>query len=141
MLNQRRTALPHGHGTYGENTVSKRRSDFPSHGETRNEPEQKTSIAANWKMYKTVAEAISFVKSVQEETGPCTDREVVIAPCFHRAERGPGYSETAGLQPGGAELSLGGKRRLHRRNFTDYAKRPWMRIRDCRPFRAASAIR
>jgi len=33
-------------------------------------------------MYKTVAEAISFVKSVQEETGPCTDREVVIAPAY-----------------------------------------------------------
>ncbi len=43
-------------------------------------PKRKPLIAANWKMYKTVAEAISFVKSVQEETGPCTDREVVIAP-------------------------------------------------------------
>ncbi len=39
-------------------------------------------IAANWKMYKTMAEAISFVKSIQEETGPCADREVVIAPPF-----------------------------------------------------------
>jgi triosephosphate isomerase len=29
-----------------------------------------------------VTEAISFVKSVQEETGPCTDREVVITPAF-----------------------------------------------------------
>jgi triosephosphate isomerase len=39
-------------------------------------------IAANWKMFKTVAEAISFVKSIQEETGACTDREVIIAPPF-----------------------------------------------------------
>jgi len=45
-------------------------------------PNRKPLIAANWKMYKTVAEAISFVKSVQEETGPCTDREVVIAPAY-----------------------------------------------------------
>jgi len=45
-------------------------------------PNRKPLIAANWKMYKTVTEAISFVKSVQEETGPCTDREVVIAPAF-----------------------------------------------------------
>jgi triosephosphate isomerase len=45
-------------------------------------PNRKPLVAANWKMYKTVAEAISFVKSVQEETGPCTDREVVIAPPF-----------------------------------------------------------
>ncbi len=43
---------------------------------------RKPLIAANWKMYKTVGEAISFVKSVQEETGPCTDREVVIAPAY-----------------------------------------------------------
>ncbi|MGA3115659.1 MAG: triose-phosphate isomerase [Syntrophobacteraceae bacterium] len=45
-------------------------------------PNRKPLVAANWKMYKTVAEAISFVKSVQEETGPCTDREVLIAPPF-----------------------------------------------------------
>ncbi len=45
-------------------------------------PNRKPLIAANWKMYKTVAEAISFVKSVQEETGPCADREVVIAPAY-----------------------------------------------------------
>ncbi len=43
---------------------------------------RKPLIAANWKMYKTVAEAISFVESVQEETGPCNDREVVIAPAY-----------------------------------------------------------
>ncbi len=45
-------------------------------------PNRKPLVAANWKMYKTVAEAISFVKSVQEETGPCTGREVIIAPPF-----------------------------------------------------------
>jgi len=39
-------------------------------------------IAANWKMFKTVAEAISFVKAIQKETGPCNDREVIIAPAF-----------------------------------------------------------
>jgi triosephosphate isomerase len=45
-------------------------------------PNRKPLIAANWKMYKTVGEAISLAKSVQEETGPCTDREVVIAPAY-----------------------------------------------------------
>ena len=49
-------------------------------------PNRKPLIAANWKMYKTVAEAVSFVKSVQEETGPCTDREVVIAPAYTALE-------------------------------------------------------
>lgn len=45
-------------------------------------PNRKPIIAANWKMFKTVAEAISFVASIQEQTGPCDDREVVIAPPF-----------------------------------------------------------
>jgi triosephosphate isomerase len=43
---------------------------------------RKPLIAANWKMFKTLAEAIHFVGSIQEQTGPCNDREVVIAPPF-----------------------------------------------------------
>lgn len=39
-------------------------------------------IAANWKMHKTLTEAISFVESIQKETGPLADREVLIAPPF-----------------------------------------------------------
>jgi len=39
-------------------------------------------LAANWKMHKTVGEAVAFVQSLQNETGPCNDREVVIAPPF-----------------------------------------------------------
>ena len=45
-------------------------------------PNRKPLVAANWKMFKTIAEAISFVKTIQEETGPCDDREVVIAPPY-----------------------------------------------------------
>jgi triosephosphate isomerase len=33
-------------------------------------------------MFKTISEAISFVRSIQEETGPCDDREIMIAPPF-----------------------------------------------------------
>ncbi len=39
-------------------------------------------IAANWKMYKTIDESISFVAQLQGEVGPVEDREVVIAPSF-----------------------------------------------------------
>jgi triosephosphate isomerase len=39
-------------------------------------------IAANWKMFKTVAEAIAFVNMIQKEIGPLKDREVIIAPPF-----------------------------------------------------------
>ena len=43
---------------------------------------RKPLIAANWKMYKTMAEAISFVEEFQGLIGPLTDREVVIGPPF-----------------------------------------------------------
>jgi len=39
-------------------------------------------IAANWKMHKTVDEAISFLDALQKRIGPCEDREVVVAPPF-----------------------------------------------------------
>lgn len=37
-------------------------------------------IAANWKMYKNQAETVSFLKEIQKVVGPCTDREVMVAP-------------------------------------------------------------
>jgi triosephosphate isomerase (TIM) len=39
-------------------------------------------IAANWKMYKTIPEAVAFVEELQNEVGPCVDREVVVSPPF-----------------------------------------------------------
>jgi triosephosphate isomerase len=43
---------------------------------------RKPFVAANWKMFKTIGEAVSFIQELQQETGPCTDREVVVAPPF-----------------------------------------------------------
>lgn len=39
-------------------------------------------IAANWKMHKTIGETVSFIETLQKEVGPCTDREVMIAPPY-----------------------------------------------------------
>ncbi len=39
-------------------------------------------IAANWKMYKKVDEAVEFVKRLTEKIDTLEDREVVIAPPF-----------------------------------------------------------
>jgi triosephosphate isomerase (TIM) len=41
--------------------------------------QRKALIAANWKMYKTLAEAASFTESLQRDVGTFEDREVVIA--------------------------------------------------------------
>ncbi len=43
---------------------------------------RKALVAANWKMFKTVAEAVAFTEEIQREVGALTDREVVIAPPF-----------------------------------------------------------
>lgn len=45
-------------------------------------PNRKVLVAANWKMHKTPGETVSFMDAIQKETGPCEDREVVIAPPF-----------------------------------------------------------
>ncbi len=39
-------------------------------------------MAANWKMHKTIGEAVSFARGLQGEVGSLRDREVVIAPPF-----------------------------------------------------------
>jgi len=39
-------------------------------------------VVANWKMYKTVPEALRVVEDLQVQTGPCEHREVAIAPPF-----------------------------------------------------------
>jgi triosephosphate isomerase (TIM) len=44
--------------------------------------ERKSLVAANWKMFKTLSEAVSFTELLQREVGPIEDREVVIAPPF-----------------------------------------------------------
>lgn len=62
---------------------------------------RKPIVAANWKMHKTISEAVTFVEALQNEVGPCKDREVVIAPPFTalaavaRAIRLEGYSLAA----------------------------------------------
>lgn len=45
-------------------------------------PDRIPLIAANWKMFKTIPEAVSFISSIQEEAGSVNDREVAIAPAF-----------------------------------------------------------
>jgi triosephosphate isomerase (TIM) len=44
--------------------------------------QKKSLIAANWKMHKTLAEAVSFTESLQRGVGHYEDREVVIGPPY-----------------------------------------------------------
>lgn len=44
--------------------------------------DKKALIAANWKMHKTIAEAVSFAEMIQRQTGSFVDRQVILAPPF-----------------------------------------------------------
>jgi triosephosphate isomerase (TIM) len=44
--------------------------------------QKQTLIAANWKMCKTIAEAVAFTDSLQREVGAFADRQVIIAPPY-----------------------------------------------------------
>src|SRR5690242_453514 len=39
-------------------------------------------IAGNWKMYKTVAEAVDLVEALLRDLGPVRDREVLVCPPY-----------------------------------------------------------
>ena len=39
-------------------------------------------VAANWKMYKTAAEAAAFIEAIRPAAAETVDREMVIAPAF-----------------------------------------------------------
>jgi triosephosphate isomerase len=43
---------------------------------------KKPFIAGNWKMYKTIAEAVEFARSLRAMASQCTDRDVLVAPPF-----------------------------------------------------------
>lgn len=43
---------------------------------------RKSLVAANWKMHKTISEAVKFVEELQKLVGSLDDREVLIVPPF-----------------------------------------------------------
>ena len=74
-------------------------------------------IAGNWKMYKTVAETVKYVKEFRALVKDVTGVEIVLATPFtalHAAAEAArphtGKTVTARLSPGAAEVDLGGTR-------------------------------
>ena len=45
-------------------------------------PMKRPFIAGNWKMYKTIAEAVDFARSLRTMVPRCADRDVLVAPPF-----------------------------------------------------------
>ena len=45
-------------------------------------PNRKPIIAGNWKMYKTVADAVALVAALKKEVAGLTKSEIVVCPPF-----------------------------------------------------------
>ena len=72
-------------------------------------------IAANWKMYKTVHEAVAFIKEFRTLVKDVHDVEIVVAPPFtalHAAAEAAHGIEHRHRRP---EPALGARGRVHRR--------------------------
>ena len=72
-------------------------------------------IAANWKMYKTVHEAVAFIKEFRGLVKDVADVEIVVAPPFtalHAVAEAARELQHRRRRP---EPALGEGRRVHRR--------------------------
>ncbi len=63
-------------------------------------------IAANWKMYKTVHEAVVFVKEFRSLVKDVTDVEIVVAPPFTALHAVAEAARSIERRGGGAEPAL-----------------------------------
>ena len=72
-------------------------------------------IAANWKMYKTVHEAVVFVKEFRSMVKDIDDVEIVVAPPFTARARGGGSGAQLERRRRRRRTALGARGRVHRR--------------------------
>ena len=72
-------------------------------------------IAANWKMYKTVHEAVVFVKEFRSLVKDITDVEIVVAPPFTALHAVAEAARQLERRRRRAESALGARGRVHRR--------------------------
>ena len=73
-------------------------------------------IAANWKMYKTVHEAVVFVKEFRSLVKDVADVEIVLAPPFTALHAVAEAARSSNVGVAGAEPALGARGRVHRRD-------------------------
>ncbi|BCW02136.1 hypothetical protein BsBEST3145_35310 [Bacillus subtilis] len=86
---------------------------------------RKPIIAGNWKMNKTLGEAVSFVEEVKSSI-PAADKAeaVVCAPALFLEKLASAVKGTD-LKVGAQNMHFEEKRRVHRRNQPGCSERPW----------------
>ena len=92
-------------------------------------------------MYKTVQEAVVFVKELKSAVKDVIDVEIVVAPAVHRGPRGRRGGAQLEHRRGGAGRLLGARGRVHRRGVARDDEGSGRGVRDRRPLRTAAAVR
>ena len=73
-------------------------------------------IAGNWKMFKTVHEAVVYVKEFRSLVKDIEDVEIVVAPHVHRRPCVRGSGTQLARRHRGPEPALGARGRVHGRD-------------------------
>ena len=73
-------------------------------------------IAGNWKMFKTVAEAVVFVKELRSAVKDVADVEIVVAPPFTAVHAVAEAARNTNIGVAAQDLLLGARGRVHRRS-------------------------
>ena len=99
--------------------------------------ERKLIIAGNWKMNKTVAEALDLVRDLKLDLANVKEVDIVVCPPFTALELGvqghPRFQHPARR----AEHERAQRRRVHRRDRRRDAQGIFRALRHPRPLRAA----
>ncbi len=111
-------------------------------GETMAAEPRRKIVAGNWKMNKTVSEALALVRELRGMVSMLRDKVEIVRRAALRGAA-PGGQGHRGLEPeaGGAELPLGGLGGVHRRGVRADAEGGGLRVRDPRALRAPAVLR
>ena len=71
-------------------------------------------VAGNWKLYKTISEAVEFGIELRELAANVTGVEIVIAPPFTALSAVAKVLEGSSIRLAAQECVLGRKRRIYR---------------------------
>ena len=71
-------------------------------------------IAGNWKMYKTVAETVKYVKEFRALVKDIADVEIVLAPPFTALHAAAEAARNSNVVIAAQDTALGARGRVHR---------------------------
>ena len=101
---------------------------------------RKRWIGGNWKMHKTMGEAVELVRALKAGLPKGNAVEVVVAPPFTALQAVGLELQGSPVELAGPEYALGRPGGLHRGNFSGHAAGPGLPLCPHRPFRTTPMV-